>query len=114
LLVDASRVGGRVQVLDLDAGRRLERVPALGSRLERLAPRRLAPPVARRVLARHGAALRPRTVAHSITSSRSPSSTVWPAPTTTRATVPDRGALSSFCIFIASRTSRRPPASTTS
>ena len=44
---------------------------------------------------------------HSTTSRRSPSSIVWPGPTATPLIVPARGALSSFCIFIASTTSTR-------
>ena len=53
-------------------------------------------------------------MAHPRTTSTSPSSTVAPVVAGILATVPDRGARSSFCIFIASTASRVWPASTRS
>ncbi len=43
-----------------------------------------------------------------------PPSTVWPATTSTRSTAPAREARISFCIFMASSTRSRTPASTLS
>ena len=60
---------------------------------------------------------RPRrrvTSGHRITTSESPSSTVCPTETSTRSTVPSRGARSSFSIFIASTARSRWPAVTAS
>ena len=51
---------------------------------------------------------------HAITRRRSPTSTFSPTATATRSIVPSRGARSSFCIFIASRTSSCWPAVTSS
>ena len=49
---------------------------------------------------------------HSISNSRSPPSTDWPATTCTVFTTPGRSAWISFCIFIASSTTKPWPAAT--
>ena len=51
---------------------------------------------------------------HRMTTSGSPSSTVWPTAAATRSTVPARGDRSSFSIFIASTARSRWPATTVS
>ena len=88
VLVEAGRVGRRVQVADDDPRRGLERLAALGGAPERLGADGLAPAVARRVgrLAGRAGRMRPGVVgrAHSRTSRRSPTSIVRPAPTATR------------------------------
>ncbi len=115
VLVEASRVGGGVEVSDDEARRSLESGLALGGSLESLGSKRFAPAFAGRIegLAGRpvGSVRRSRVVApaaavgaQSRTRRRSPTSMVLPAPTARRETTPSRGARSSFCIFIASTT----------
>ena len=110
----AGDVGGRVEVTGLDPGRGLEPLAALRGGPKRLGAEGLPPAVAGRVRALPDRAMPALGLGHARTRSTSPSSTVAPAPTATRSTVPSRGDRSSFCIFIASTVRSCWPAVTTS
>ena len=102
----------RVDVVDRDLGRGREGLAAL----RRSPPTALARVVARQRSRRVGPRLpgaRAAASAHSMTTSRSPTSIVDArARPPTRSMVPSRGARSSFCIFMASTTSSCWPATT--
>ncbi len=115
ILVEAGRVGRGVEVADDDPRRGLERVAPLRGGRQRPSPGG-SPASGRgpdRAPPRSDATDGSR-VGHRITTSGSPSSTVWPTETSTRSTIPSRGARSSFSIFIASTARSRWPAVTAS